>query len=226
MKRYFLIIIVSFVHFYLAAQHKNIEEIKHYYRSIDKNKLIDILIEENKELYSESYELFNISVDSIMQNKNEDLENLRSDNSNIILVPKMKNAKNYSFDKNIYDFLCVDTANTQIRYYNMQKEEETILTHERLETFTHSGKSLRDFRNMINVIKKEKPEVILIASWIFQNKSNDNINYLFIKGDIIYVYRSKYKDMYELNQFVREFFKEKEFKKWAILNEKGYRLVG
>jgi ribosomal protein L30E len=64
----------------------------------------------------------------------------------------------------------------------MQKDEETILTHERLETFTHSGKSLRDFKNMVNVIKKEKPEVLLIASWIFQNKSNDNINYLFVKS--------------------------------------------
>jgi hypothetical protein len=225
MKKYFLIIIVSFVHSYLAAQHKNLATIKQYYHSIDKVSLFNILIEKNKELYRESYELFNISVDSIMQNKN--LINVRSDScSIIILVPKMKNAKNYSFDKNIYDFLQIDTANTQIRYYNTQKGEETILTHERLETFTYSGKSLRDFKNMIDVINKEKPEVLLIESWIFQDKSNDNVNYLFLKEDTIYVYRSKYKDIYELNQFVRKFFKEKEFREWAILNEKGLRLCG
>ncbi len=90
-----------------------------------------------------------------------------------------------------------------------------------------------DFTNTLSVIEKEKPDVWLCDGQVFRDfnwERNNNTNYLFLKDDKIYVYRSRYKRMYELNNFVHKFFKEKQFKKRAILDEqlrnKGVVLCG
>lgn len=79
---------------------------------------------------------------------------------------------------------------------------------------------------LLNAVQEEKPEILLSNGGVFANNTNESTNYLFLKGEKIYVYRSKCKDIYELNHFVHVFFNEKKFKERAILNEKGLVLVG
>jgi hypothetical protein len=235
MKKYILIILIGYAYSNAVSQHNiNIVSIKHYYHSINKEKLIDTMLVKYMERCKEVDELFESSaytVNILQQNKriveqNKNLANIRNDSSIIVPAIKFKNVVDYSFDKNIYDFLCIDSAKIEIRYYHKQKEEVTVLNMESLRNIEYSGKNLKNLRYILDIIEKEKTEILLVENWVFSDSKSYHVNYLFLKENKIYVYRSKYKDVHELNQFVHKFFKEKEFKGRAILNEKGYILVG
>ena len=233
MKRYVVVIfLVCFVSVYVSAQHKNLEEIKVYYNSIDKRTFIDSLLRDNIECYktySYSYNTLNISVDSMLIEHREELANIYSDSSIIVPVLMLKNAEEYTFKKNIYDFVYVDTADIHIWYLDKRKGIRTILRSGCYFTdnTSHYKKELKDFQLAVEFIEKENPEVLFTFSYVFYdpkiryNGKHSNDNYLYLKGDKIYVYRSKYKKVYELNQFVRKFFREKKFKERAIFDERS-----
>ncbi|GHT35237.1 hypothetical protein FACS189434_12750 [Bacteroidia bacterium] len=228
-------ILLCFAYNYAVAQHSNLDRIKNYYSSIDKRYLIDSLFKYHIRMECQMIDTltaWGLSIDTITINKwsaksYQNLARIRNDSSVILLVPKFKNAVNYSFSKNIYDFVAIDTIETEIRYINIQKGEVTILNHNQFFCNNqHSKKELKDLKKLQEAIDREKPEVLFLGNWIFSNSEKNN-NYLFLKGDEIYIYRSRYRDMYELNRFVRKFFsRDKDFKERAILNERGLVRVG
>lgn len=237
MKKYIFLIFLFSVFVSLIGQNKNLEAIKKYYYSIDKNQLTDSLLEVNIENYKESFDLnfLEISIDSAINIRSKEIGNIRSDNSLIILILILKNIENYTFKKNIYDFLYIDPTDIQIRYYNKLDKTETILSKNKfLENIKYyEKKEILEFEKTVDLINKEKNAIWLLgAGTIFSDFKYDsgNTNYIFLKNDEIYVYRSRHKDFYELNQFVRKFFNEKKFKKRAVfelqLITEGYSFVG
>ncbi|GAB6013422.1 hypothetical protein [Viscerimonas tarda] len=225
MKKYVLVLICFMHSCLMSAQHKNLDEIRNYYYSLDKAQLIDTLVRSNVESKnfkkSYSYEILHIPIDSLIQEINNDLANIHS-SSIIMLVPILKNAGNYTYDKNIYDFLYVDTIETQIRRHDIRGGVETIFNCYEVVSYKYSRRELRDLKNALESIEKEKPEIWLLGSRTvftdFNYRSGDK-HYLYLKGDQVFVFRLKHKDIYELNHFVRKFFKEEEFKKRAIFLE-------
>ncbi|NDV70023.1 hypothetical protein D0T66_14055 [Dysgonomonas sp. 25] len=175
--------------------------------------------------YQDHYIDSGYPIDSII-NKGY-LAEISSENSVIVLAPEMKNAANYNFEKDIYDFLTVDTVLTKIVYYNNETSTLTLFDlNTGLRKIEYSKKIQKDMNRAWDYVSKEKPDLLMIESWIFKDKNSDNVNLFLVKDGKIYVYRTKYKDTYELNHFIRKFFKEKEFIEHAILNEKGLMLNG
>ncbi|WP_163357917.1 hypothetical protein [Dysgonomonas sp. 25] len=202
-----------------------ISNIKHYYNSLSKSVLIDSLKSKMINTYQDHYIDSGYPIDSII-NKGY-LAEISSENSVIVLAPEMKNAANYNFEKDIYDFLTVDTVLTKIVYYNNETSTLTLFDlNTGLRKIEYSKKIQKDMNRAWDYVSKEKPDLLMIESWIFKDKNSDNVNLFLVKDGKIYVYRTKYKDTYELNHFIRKFFKEKEFIEHAILNEKGLMLNG
>ena len=94
-----------------------------------------------------------------------------------------------------------------------------ILPHLRIvywvnATMLFSEKIIRD----LSEIKKFEPDVILLASPYFQDyKNRENTNYLLLFSDRIYIYRTYYKDLIEINEYVRRHYKKpKKFVEWVM----------
>lgn len=205
--------------FFVKAQNNNVAAIKSYYNSLNKNKLIDEMVTKNNLTYKEAHKLSGNPGDSI---KKADLINILDNSSLVMIELRLKNAKDYSFDKDIYDFLEIYEDKTKITHLDKNNGEMTILGFDGgLKNIKYDEQESSSLLTAWEIIRTETPEVLIGNCWVFKDKSEDNHNFIMINGDKIRVYRSKYKDMYELNEFVRKFFNESEFKQRALLYEEG-----
>ena len=206
----------------LNAQNTGIENIKHIYSSIDKSYIVENAY--RRELYT------SLGIDTIID--------FYRDFSTIILVPTFdkKNILNYSFDKDVCDFMSVKPSNVELVYCNTLKNIVVALSESmsfygptyriyyypttsadsilRKRYNAFSEKIIRD----LSEIKKFEPDVILLASPYFQDyKNRENTNYLLLFSDRIYIYRTYYKDLIEINEYVRRHYKKpKKFVDWVM----------
>ena len=186
----------------LNAQNTGIANIKEYYHSINKSEIIG---------NSWGVELLkNDGIDTVID--------LYRDSSLIILTPKFdkKTITNYSFDKDICDFLSVDTLATELVYCNAQKNVIATLGKE-VGTTRYLSTSLGFVSNgikrtiqFLSEIQQLKPDIIFYPTKYFADykMKHGNKNYLLLFGDKIYVYRTYYKDLIELNEFTKKHYKK------------------
>lgn len=223
MKNIIFIIPLSLLMSYACIQHSAIERIRTYYHGIDKHVLVDSLRNYYLNLYGDSYAFLGYSMDSVFLSKKHYWEQVRGVESVVMLVPMLRNAKDYTFKKDVYDFIDIDTTDICVQYCNVEEGKVSTLEPEDYSLGAEcSGEKLDGLRNLMNFIEKEKPDVLLTSGVVFSDFSSEstNENYLYIKNNMIYVYRSKYKDVYELNSFIHKFFSERKFRKRAIYDEK------
>ena len=186
----------------LNAQNTGIANIKEYYHSINKSEIIE-----------NSW--------GVERLKNDDIDtviDLYRDSSLIILTPKFdkKTITNYSFDKDICDFLSVDTLATELVYCNAQKNVIATLGKE-VGTTRYLSTSLGFVSNgikrtiqFLSEIQQLKPDIIFYPTKYFADykMKHGNKNYLLLFGDKMYVYRTDYKDLIELNEFTKKHYKK------------------
>lgn len=149
---------------------------------------------------------------------------MRSDSSIILLAPILNDAEKYSFKKDIYSYLDIDTTKTQILYLNKEKGVISKIGDSDLWfDIELTKRELRTWQNALETIKKANPDAWLAEGEIFITSYDDrsNTNLLYLKDNKIYVVHIKNGRVYELNKFVRTFFKEKEFKERAINDRMG-----
>ena len=186
----------------LNAQNTGIANIKEYYHSINKREII---------VNSWGVErLKNDGIDTVID--------LYRDSSLIILTPKFdkKTITNYSFEKDICDFLSIDTSATELVYCNAQKNVIATLGKE-VGTTRYLSTSLGFVSNgikrtiqFLSEIQQLKPDIIFYPTKYFADykMKHGNKNYLLLFGDKIYVYRTYYKDLIELNEFTKKHYKK------------------
>ena len=219
MKSYFLILFCAFPLWVAAQSHVNLEKLRKYYHSIDKSEFVDSLKRQYTENMIEIWESLDQPVDSMLrQEDNSYWEQMRSDSTILMLIPRIRNAENYSFKENIYDFLETDSVGAQILFFNKAKGIVHILRGDGQQVQSElTKKEKRRWLNLLEVIKREKPDVWFgggnTFSRCFYYKRKYNL--LYLKDNKIYVVRLKNGRVYELNRFVRKFYNEKEFKKRA-----------
>jgi len=186
----------------LNAQNTGIANIKEYYHSINKREII-----------GNSWGVERLKNDGI-----DTVIDLYRDSSLIILTPKFdkKTITNYSFDKDICDFLSVDTLATELVYCNAQKNVIATLGKE-VGTTRYLSTSLGFVSNgikrtiqFLSEIQQLKPDIIFYPTKYFADykMKHGNKNYLLLFGDKIYVYRTYYKDLIELNEFTKKHYKK------------------
>ena len=186
----------------LNAQNTGIANIKEYYHSINKSEIIE-----------NSWGVERLKNDGI-----DTVIDLYRDSSLIILTPKFdkKTITNYSFDKDICDFLSVDTSATELVYCNAQKNVIATLGKE-VGTTRYLSTSLGFVSNgikrtiqFLSEIQQLKPDIIFYPTKYFADykMKHGNKNYLLLFGDKIYVYRTYYKDLIELNEFTKKHYKK------------------
>jgi len=198
-----ILLFFAFIHLtVLNAQNTGIANIKEYYHSINKSEIIG---------NSWGVELLkNDGIDTVID--------LYRDSSLIILTPKFdkKTITNYSFDKDICDFLSVDTSATELVYCNAQKNVIATLGKE-VGTTRYLSTSLGFVSNgikrtiqFLSEIQQLKPDIIFYPTKYFADykMKHGNKNYLLLFGDKIYVYRTYYKDLIELNEFTKKHYKK------------------
>ena len=203
------------------AQHPNLQAIKEYYNSIERIDRIDRRIEGFLEL---SRELEDVFPGATLRNKATLERKIRNDNSLIFLHLRFKNAENFNFRENIYDFLTVETNRVDIVYFCKESKQITSLGCN-LSTINTahfmSRRRLRNTERFFVFVREKKPDVLFSSRLFFMEDVERNTNYLFMKGNEIFVFRTKTGRVYELNRFVRRFFDEERFIDAAILNEQG-----
>ena len=198
-----ILLFYTFIHLtVLNAQNTGIANIKEYYHSINKSEIIG---------NSWGVELLkNDGIDTVID--------LYRDSSLIILTPKFdkKTITNYSFDKDICDFLSVDTSATELVYCNAQKNVIATLGKE-VGTTRYLSTSLGFVSNgikrtiqFLSEIQQLKPDIIFYPTKYFADykMKHGNKNYLLLFGDKMYVYRTYYKDLIELNEFTKKHYKK------------------
>lgn len=223
MKEFVLIVSLCFSYLCSLAQSTNVEKIRDYYHSLDKNTLIDSMILSSGCEFNDLCEF--IFGDSTV--KREDMITVLKDNSVIALSLKTKNTIEYTFKKNIYDYLAIDTIETRVMCFNDRNGKLAVLDSQRgLRIPEYFGRDYKRLTKVWELIRREKPDAIFVSSWIFAYRDSDDIDYMWLKDGKIYIYLSKYRDVYELNKYIRKFLKEKRFKRDAILYEQGLELVG
>ena len=186
----------------LNAQNTGIANIKEYYHSINKSEIIE-----------NSWGVERLKNDGI-----DTVIDLYRDSSLIILTPKFdkKTITDYSFDKDICDFLSVDTSATELVYCNAQKNVIATLGKE-VGTTRYLSTSLGFVSNgikrtiqFLSEIQQLKPDIIFYPTKYFADykMKHGNKNYLLLFGDKMYVYRTYYKDLIELNEFTKKHYKK------------------
>ena len=198
-----ILLFFAFIHLTgVNAQNTGIANIKEYYHSINKSEIIG---------NSWGVELLkNDGIDTVID--------LYRDSSLIILTPKFdkKTITNYSFDKDICDFLSVDTSATELVYCNAQKNVIATLGKE-VGTTRYLSTSLGFVSNgikrtiqFLSEIQQLKPDIIFYPTKYFADykMKHGNKNYLLLFGDKMYVYRTYYKDLIELNEFTKKHYKK------------------
>ena len=186
----------------LNAQNTGIANIKEYYHSINKSEIIE-----------NSWGVERLKNDGI-----DTVIDLYRDSSLIILTPKFdkKTITNYSFEKDICDFLSIDTSATELVYCNAQKNVIATLGKE-VGTTRYLSTSLGFVSNgikrtiqFLSEIQQLKPDIIFYPTKYFADykMKHGNKNYLLLFGDKIYVYRTYYKDLIELNEFTKKHYKK------------------
>ena len=186
----------------LNAQNTGIANIKEYYHSINKSEIIE-----------NSWGVERLKNDGI-----DTIIDLYRDSSLIILTPKFdkKTITNYSFEKDICDFLSIDTSATELVYCNAQKNVIATLGKE-VGTTRYLSTSLGFVSNgikrtiqFLSEIQQLKPDIIFYPTKYFADykMKHGNKNYLLLFGDKMYVYRTYYKDLIELNEFTKKHYKK------------------
>ena len=186
----------------LNAQNTGIANIKEYYHSINKSEII-----------GNSWGVERLKNDGI-----DTVIDLYRDSSLIILTPKFdkKTITNYSFDKDICDFLSVDTLATELVYSNAQKNIIATLgkgvgTTRYLYPFSSLALNMiEETIQFLSEIQQLKPDIIFYPTKYFADykMKHGNKNYLLLFGDKMYVYRTYYKDLIELNEFTKKHYKK------------------
>ena len=186
----------------LNAQNTGIANIKEYYHSINKSEIIGNAWGVER--------LKNDGIDTIID--------LYRDSSLIILTPKFdkKTITNYSFDKDICDFLSVDTLATELVYCNAQKNVIATLgkgvgTTRYLYPFSSLALNMiEETIQFLSEIQQLNPDIIFYPPKYFADykMKHGNENYLLLFGDKMYVYRTYYKDLIELNEFTKKHYKK------------------
>ena len=184
----------------LNAQNTGIANIKEYYHSINKSEII-----------GNSWGVERLKNDGI-----DTVIDLYRDSSLIILTPKFdkKTITNYSFDKDICDFLSVDTLATELVYSNAQKNIIATLgkgvgTTRYLYPFSSLALNMiEETIQFLSEIQQLKPDIIFYPTKYFADykMKHGNKNYLLLFGDKMYVYRTYYKDLTELNEFTKKHY--------------------
>lgn len=197
-----ILLFYTFIHLIaLNAQGQGISKIKSYYNSINKSEIIE---------NASGLERFkDYGVDTIVD--------YYIDSSMIILTPKFdkKTIANYSFDKDICDFLSIDTLATELVYCNAQKNVIATLgkgmgtTRYLYPSPGFVSNAIKRTIQFLSEIQQLKPDIIFYPTEYFKDyKLNHyNENYLLLFGDKIYVYRTYYKDLIELNEFTKKRYK-------------------
>ena len=186
----------------LNAQNTGIANIKEYYHSINKSEIIE-----------NSWGVERLKNDGI-----DTVIDLYRDSSLIILTPKFdkKTITDYSFEKDICDFLSIDTLATELVYCNAQKNVIATLGKE-VGTTRYLSTSLGFVSNgikktiqFLSEIQQLKPDIIFYPTKYFADykMKHGNKNYLLLFGDKMYVYRTYYKDLIELNEFIKKHYKK------------------
>ena len=198
-----ILLFYTFIHLIgVNAQNTGIANIKEYYHSINKSEII-----------GNSWGVERLKNDGI-----DTVIDLYRDSSLIILTPKFdkKTITNYSFDKDICDFLSIDTSATELVYCNAQKNVIATLGKE-VGTTRYLSTSLGFVSNgikrtiqFLSEIQQLKPDIIFYPTKYFADykMKHGNKNYLLLFGDRMYVYRTCYKDLIELNEFTKKHYKK------------------
>ena len=252
MKTFTLLLFVMFSA-HTSAQLSNLETIKDFYSSIDKFDVIERFLAAEQRRQSEleaflaehqqrrnehrnrdtnpqciedlSRTATSLRIHELIRERN--LEVIKNGNTLVFLYPKLQNAKEFRFSKNIYDFLVVDTTLTKVIHLNEKNGGLTYLTASgNIRNFTgYSRRIMRNLRRFFSFIEEQEPDVLFLSGRIFWEGRN-NSNYLFMKDGEVFVFRTRNGRVYELNRFVRRFFNEEEFIRRAILEEQGLVMVG
>lgn len=225
MKTILLILLIALPLNSVAQKSEIAEKLSSYYNSIDKDRLVDNAIYHFIENHKEFWEEFGYSIKSEVDRYATNWNEMRSDSSIILLTPILNDVENYSFRKDIYSFLDIDTTRTQILYLNKDKGViSNIVDSDLWLDIELTKRELRKWQNALEAIRKAKPDAWLAEGGTFITYGNNawsNTNLLYLKDNKIYVVRIKNGRVYELNKFVRTFFKEKEFKERAINDRMG-----
>ena len=203
MKKSILLLFFAFIQLVvLNAQNTGIANIKEYYHSINKSEIIE-----------NSWGVERLKNDGI-----DTVIDLYRDSSLIILTPKFdkKTITNYSFDKDICDFLSVDTLATELVYCNAQKNVIATLgkgvgTTRYLYPFSSLALNMiEETIQFLSEIQQLNPDIIFYPTKYFADykMKHGNKNYLLLFGDKMYVYRTYYKDLIELNEFTKKHYKK------------------
>jgi len=215
----------------IIAQQSNLEIIKNHYRSINLFEKIEELYSEYSQMWREINDTiysWGLQIDTVYQNliRQKTMQKIRNEHSVVFLYPKIRNAEKFRFSKNIYDFITIDINRTRIIHFNEQEGKFSVLDRETLRSSTYSGRKKRKLKHFFQFINEKMPDALLMEGVIFRDACRNNTNYLFLKDDKIFVYRTENGNVYELNRFIRRFFDEKDFVRRAILAEQGLVLVG
>lgn len=209
MKNFIMLTLTCFICLYINAQNSIIEELRNYYRSLNK----DILVEKILTNYNKNSDF------SLTKN---DVGILLKDGAIISLEMKTNNISNYDYKKNIYDFIAINQQKSKIFSYD--NEYKILFRLDAEHGYYKEDISANEKSNHFDIawrkIKETNADAYMIDNWILKEDTGENINLGYLKDGKIYVYRMIDNVTYELNEFIHKFFKEEEFKQKSSFYEK------
>ena len=220
-----IFIFIVFVFFFETISSQNfVESINKYYKESTDNKedfISEWVTNEEKELDSIS-KLHNWDK-NIVFGSSVFLTDF--DNSIVMLLTSICNTADYTFEKDIYNYLCLNNPypigiaflkeNETCMYLinNSLGEVDDILLPTR-------KKKKKKIPKAIPEILKRNPDAIFKCSPL-------SIRYsvtLYTKDNLIYAFRDAYGDTYELNEYIKKFYTEKEIISFS--NRKTHYIEG
>lgn len=129
-----------------------------------------------------------------------------------MLVVQFVNMDNYDLSKNIYDHITIDS--TRVFTLACVDNNMNVLafanyydgTYAYSEVKTERPEQIERLEQVIKNINSQEPETILFCHSL--KDFHDLNSFMFIKAGKIYVYRVVEGDVFELNEYIRQFFQE------------------
>ncbi|MDR1090404.1 MAG: hypothetical protein LBL79_04945 [Prevotella sp.] len=139
-----------------------------------------------------------------------------------MLVVQFVNMDNYDLGKDIYDHITIDS--TRVFTLACVDNNMNVLafanyydgTYAYTEVNAERPEDVEKLEQVINNINSQGPETILFCHSL--KNFHDLNSFMFIKAGKIYVYRVIEADVFELNDYIRQFFQEEKIRSLSNTN--------
>ena len=181
-----------------------ISGLKKFYEEADMKCYLDRIEKNVKDCYKAQCEYWKVD-----ESVNPPKVNFKKDKMVPMLAIQFVDMENYDYSENIYNHITLDSTRVfTLAYVDDEMNVFAFANYYDGEYAYTEVKSERPsdrekLEQVIKNINKHDPEIILFCSSL--KGFRDLNSFMYIKGDSIYVYHVNKDDVYELNDYVRQF---------------------